>query len=496
MATLSRWRQHLLGSLAGQLQLATFVSVFLGFSGASISGLWLTQRIQSMSGDAELRDYAKSLENHLKAERLLDKPTIESATALAARKRSIRQVLRWHSTRRNTIWIEQPDGELLLPGDSSLPENPAVAWAATRSGVKPGVTQRLSVDGLDYIAILNRIYPSGQRLWSSAEVTSSSRIQGAFLNSMIAIWGSCLGLSLWTVNHLVKRIIRPLQQLSAASAELTADTLNTSTLRIQGAPLEVSQLAHTYNDLRARLAKSWDDQRQFVSAVSHELRTPLTIVQGYLHRTLKRGDNLNQSQRQGLLTAEEESVRMRRLLNDLLDLSRSDSGQLRLNREAVDMVMAVSEAVDLARSSLEREVLLELPVRTEPLQDVMALADPDRLRQVLLDLIENAHKYSPGGTSITVRLSTTKAMAVVEVIDKGIGIPEKDLPEVFERFHRASNASVSSGSGLGLSIVRLLVVAMGGAVSVSSQLGQGSTFKVRLPLSEEVSSISLESVTK
>ena len=485
MATSSRWRQRLLGSLSGQLQLATYLAVFLGFSGASIAGLWLTQRNQLVSGDADLRASARSLETCLLAERLLEIPAGETGAARARRQQAIRQELRWHSTNRHTLWIEQPNGELLLPADGHLPVDSVVAEVASGSGDQPGITRRFSVDGMDYIAILNRVYPSGQKVWSSAEVTRINQAQSAFLNWMIVIWGGCLVLSLAVVNRLVRRIIRPLRQLSEASSALTADTLNSSALQIEGAPLEVTQLANTYNDLRARLAKSWSDQRRFVSAVSHELRTPLTIVQGYLHRTLKRGDNLTEAQRKGLSTAEEESLRMRHLLDDLLDLSRSDSGQLRLNSEAVEMAMAVREAVDLARSSLEREVELQPPAQLDASGMLVALADPDRLRQVLLDLIENAHKYSPDGNPVTVRLAQAEAMAVVEVVDQGIGIPPEDLPKVFDRFHRAANATVSSGSGLGLSIVQLLVEAMGGTVGVTSQLGQGSTFSVRLPLSND-----------
>ena len=485
MATSSPWRQRLLGSLQGQLQLATYLAVFLGFSGASIAGLWLTQRNQANASDAELRANARSLERCLSAEGLLEQPTGNNPAARAKREEAIRQELRWHSTSRHTLWIERPNGTLLLPADGHLAVNPVIAQAASSMGGKPGLTQSLTVNGLDYIAILNRVYPSGHRVWSSAEVTSINRAQGSFLNWMIVIWSSCLLLSMWIVSRLVKRIIRPLQQLTDASAQLTADTLNSSALQIEGAPLEVTQLASTYSDLRARLAKSWSDQRRFVSAVSHELRTPLTIVQGYLQRTLKRGDNLNDSQRKGLRTAEEESVRMRHLLDDLLDLSRSDSGQLRVNTEPVAMAMAVQEAVDLARSSLECELVLELPSEADHPGTLQALADPERLRQVLLDLIENAHKYSPERTPIRVRLSSSPAMALVEVIDQGIGIPQEDLAKVFDRFHRAANASVSSGSGLGLSIVQLLVEAMGGSVSVTSQLGQGSTFSVRLPLSQD-----------
>ena len=483
MASSSPWRQRLLGSLQGQLQLATYLAVFLGFSGASIAGLWLTQRNQALSGDAELRANAQDLERALVTARLLDLSDGPTSGLKSAHSPQIRQILRWHSSSRHTLWIQQPNGELLLPAEGRQPVNANVARAMTESGIKPGITKSLSVNGSDYIAILNRIYPSGHRVWSSADVSRINRAQTAFLHWMIVIWGSCLVLSMWMVNGLVRRIIRPLRQLSDASAQLTADTLTSGAIQIEAAPLEVTQLAHTYNDLRARLAKSWGDQRRFVSAVSHELRTPLTIVQGYLHRTLKRGDNLTEGQRKGLATAEDESVRMRHLLDDLLDLSRSDSGQLRLNSEVVAMGLAVQEAADLARSSLEREVLVELPA--EPQELLTAFADPDRLRQVLLDLIENAHKYSPNGTAISVRLSATHGMAVVDVEDQGIGIPADDLSKVFDRFHRAANASVSSGSGLGLSIVQMLVEAMGGRVTVTSALGQGSTFSVQLPLSPD-----------
>jgi signal transduction histidine kinase len=412
-------------------------------------------------------------------------PANESVNERAARKQAIRDALRLHSTRLQTLWIEEPNGELLLPFNHRLTEHEGVAQTIRNVGGQAGIKQILRVNGIDYIAHFNRIVPSGQTIWSRAEVTRTHQVQSAFLNWMIVVWGSCLVLSLWVVNGLVRRIIRPLRQLSEDSDQLTADTLSRAELKIEGAPLEVTQLANTYNDLQTRLAKSWSDQRSFVSAVSHELRTPLTIVQGYLHRTLKRSDNLTDSQRKGLSTAEKECVRMNHLLNDLLDLSRSDSGQLRLNHEAVEMTVAVGEAVDLARSSFDRKVLLKMPAELPASGRLLAMADPDRLRQVLLDLIENAHKYSPAKSPVTVRLSQAKTIIMVDVEDQGIGIPEEDLPKVFNRFHRGANASVSSGSGLGLSIVKLLVEAMGGTVDVSSQLGHGSTFTVRLPLSHD-----------
>ena len=494
MASPSLWRQRLLCSLTGQLQLATYIAVFLGFSGASVSSLWLNQRTLVLSTEEELRANAKSLERHLLADQLLEIRPNERPEARNAREKAIRQELLWHSTRRETFWIEEPNGKLLLPFNSHIGLHVNKAQSVTKIGGKAGVTQTLNLDGTDYIVINNRIYPSGQRVWSSADITYINNLQSTFLNWMVVIWGGCLMLSIWTVNSLVQRIILPLRQLTEASAQLTADTLNSSALKIQQAPLEVTQLANTYNDLRNRLAKSWEDQRQFVSAVSHELRTPLTIVQGYLHRTLKRGNNLIESQRRGLMTAEGESVRMRHLLDDLLDLSRSDSGQLRLNNKPIDLEVVVDEAVKLARSTLAREIRLNLPKLAQG-QNLVALADQDRLRQVLLDLIENAHKYSPEGRPVTVTLRREDDAAVVEVEDQGIGIPEKDLPKVFERFHRASNANVSSGSGLGLSIVKMLVEAIGGEVTVRSEPHQGSTFTVRLPFATVENMVNLTTET-
>jgi signal transduction histidine kinase len=494
MSTHTPWRERLLGSLMGQLQLATYLAVFLGFTGASTAGLWLSQRSQFLSGEAELTASASSLETCLLAHNLLTAREGEAASQVhEAKAREIRQELRDHSSVRTTLWIEQSDGQLLLPTAGHLPNDPAMLHLAMAANPQrqEGSTRAISVGGQDYVTLLHRQYPSGLRLWSSAEITSVQRAQGEFLNWMIVIWGSCLVLSLAVVSHLVRRIIRPLQQLSDTSAQLTADTLTTEAVEIANAPVEVTQLARTYNDLVERLAESWNHQRQFVSAVSHELRTPLTIVQGYLHRTLKRGSNLDGVQRQGLGVAEEESLRMGRLINDLLDLSRGDSGQLQVSCKPVSMADTLQEAINLARTTTEREIQLELPDGNEG-ASLVALADGDRLRQVLLDLIENADKYSPEHAEIRVRLRRAGTKACVEVEDDGIGIPADELEHVFERFRRASNSSQRSGTGLGLSIVKLLVEAMEGEVSVRSELGRGSCFVVQLPLADPAQSIDAE----
>ena len=171
---------------------------------------------------------------------------------------------------------------------------------------------------------------------------------------------------------------------------------------------------------------------------------------------------------------------MRRLLDDLLDLSRSDSGRLSISNEPVQLIDQLEQVVDLARSTLSRRIELNVPAQSA--QDTVTVqADPARLRQVLLDLIENADKYSPNDRPIHLALRLDQEFACVDVIDEGIGIPADEQERVFERFQRASNATEKTGSGLGLSVVKLLVEGMGGSVEVRSQLNQGSCFTVRLP---------------
>ena len=144
-----------------------------------------------------------------------------------------------------------------------------------------------------YLSELVEQFPSGARLWILHEVGSDQRALSNYLGWMTVIWGGCLAMTLLAVSWLVERIVKPLAQLNAATSQVTAETLSSAHLSLQGGPKEVMQLGLAYNGLLDRLAMSWSQQRQFVSAVSHELRTPLTIVQGYLHRTIKRGENLS-----------------------------------------------------------------------------------------------------------------------------------------------------------------------------------------------------------
>ena len=468
MAPPQSWRRQLLGSLQGQLQLATYLAVFVGFTGASSAGLWIGQRNLIQNNSAELRRSADAIQMCLR------KGGVGGD--------QVRQELLLHSSLRTSLWLEQSNGALVLPQNDHLQISDAAIQAAMDANPERvvGQQQQLRLGDNLYLSELVERFPSGTRLWISHEVSSNQQALSNYLALMITIWGSCLVITLLAVSWLVRRIVQPLQELNAATDAITAETLASARLAVSQGPIEVIQLGRTYNALLERLSQSWGLQRQFVSAVSHELRTPLTIVQGYLHRTIRRSDNLSDSQIKGLRTAEEESIRMRRLLDDLLDLSRSDSGRLSIDNEPVRLMDQLEQVVDLARSTLSRPLELTLPDQAE-LRDVVVQADPARLRQVLLDLIENADKYSAPDQPIRLALRSTDGMACIDVIDQGIGIPPDELDRVFERFQRGSNAPEKTGSGLGLSVVRLLVEGMGGSIEVSSRLGEGSCFTVLLP---------------
>ena len=468
MALSRPWRQQLLGSLQGQLQLATYLAVFVGFTGASIAGLWIGQRNLIDTTRRDLSQSAEAIQTCLQDAG--DQPQL------------LRQELLLHSNLRRQLWVEQANGSLLLPQSDHLPiKEDTIRLAMTANPERVvGQLQRVELEDRTYLSELVARHPSGAMLWVSQEVSENQRSLSNYLSLMILIWGSCLVITLLTVSWLVRRIVQPLAALSAATDAVTADTLDSAQLALQEGPMEVMQLGRNYNALLQRLSDAWTQQRQFVSAVSHELRTPLTIVQGYVQRTIRRGDNLTEGQVKGLRTAEEESIRMRRLLDDLLDLSRSDFGHLDIRTVPVALADQLEQVADLARSTLQRPLELMLPEELEQ-RSVEVKADPARLRQVLLDLIENADKYSPPERPIRLELHSTGSGARIAVIDQGIGIPEEEQETVFERFKRGSNAAEKTGSGLGLSVVKLLVEGMGGRIELHSRLGEGSCFTVALP---------------
>lgn len=275
-------------------------------------------------------------------------------------------------------------------------------------------------------------------------------------------------------------ISRPLRRLTAAAGAVAEGELD------QQVPVEtedeLGRLSRAFNEMTARLQTARQVQVDFVANVSHELRTPLTAIKG-LVETLRDGAVDDAVVRDRFLeSVEDETDRLIRLVNDLLILSRADSEALDLHREPVDLGdLAEATTARLAPWASERDVTLRLEAAHDP---PAALADADRIEQVLMNLLDNAIKFSRPGGTVTVEVQgMPDSMVQVRVSDEGIGIPAKALPSIGERFYRADRARsrADGGSGLGLAIARALVEAHGGCLWVESEEGRGTVVGFQVP---------------
>ncbi|HEY9788143.1 MAG TPA: ATP-binding protein [Candidatus Obscuribacterales bacterium] len=225
-------------------------------------------------------------------------------------------------------------------------------------------------------------------------------------------------------------------------------------------------------------------QTEFVSTVSHELRTPLTSIKGFADTILRAGDRLEQSQQRRYVgIIKDQADRLTRLVEDLLAVSRLESKKLQLTIRAIDFKEAVQRVHrNLTEKARNHTIVENIPPGLPPVW-----ADADRLEQILTNLIDNAIKYSPPDTIVTINardVPGTPEMVEFSVTDQGVGIPQEHLPEIFSKFSRLDNPLTrqTEGTGLGLYITRSLVLALGGQIKVSSAPG-GTTFTVQLPAS-------------
>jgi signal transduction histidine kinase/HAMP domain-containing protein len=218
---------------------------------------------------------------------------------------------------------------------------------------------------------------------------------------------------------------------------------------------------------------------EFVSTVSHELRTPLSSVLGFAERLLTK-ETSPEKQQKYLKTIHQETVRLTALINDFLDVQRMESGKQSHQKNPVDLFEVLNGVFTLQQGSSTRH-FFDVQMPSEP---YVISGDRDNLTQLFMNLVSNAVKYSPDGGRITAKLYQIGRQAVIDITDDGLGIPEEAIPKLFTKFYRIDNSDrrAIGGTGLGLAIVKGIVEAHGGEITVSSKLGQGSTFRVSFPL--------------
>lgn len=221
---------------------------------------------------------------------------------------------------------------------------------------------------------------------------------------------------------------------------------------------------------------------EFISVVSHELRTPLTAIRGYVELMLAgQTGAINELQQEFLTIVESSTTRLTALINDMLDISRIESGRVEVRRDRVDYAKVVHEAVaTLAREAEAKQIALsaQVPHDLPPVS-----GDADRIAQVLMNLLSNGIKYTPQGGRVTVRVDPAETFLTTCIEDTGIGIALEDQPRLFQKFFRADNSTTreASGTGLGLAITKAIIEKLGGAIWVQSEPGEGSSFFFTLP---------------
>lgn len=282
-------------------------------------------------------------------------------------------------------------------------------------------------------------------------------------------------LSVWSGMFFIKSIVHPLGKIEKTASEIARGHLST---RIENEYHdEIGSLSDTINHMAEELEKTERMKNDFISSVSHELRTPLTSIKGWIETLCAIGDPADPNFRRGMDVISRETDRLYGMVEELLDFSRMQNG-LTLECARIDLVAEVSDAVIMAEQRIENEGLhldYEEPEEMMPVQ-----ADAKRMRQVFVNVLDNAVKYSPRGGTIHVDVLSDGHSAFVNIRDEGPGISPEDLENVKVKFYKGRGAV--RGSGIGLAVVDEIIAAHQGSVDIQSELGAGTTVTVRLPL--------------
>ncbi len=290
---------------------------------------------------------------------------------------------------------------------------------------------------------------------------------------LVLIVAGCVG---W---FLAVHALRPFEEVARTAEQITSEKLNTQ-IENPRKEQEVQRLVQAFNSMVARLSQSFDQMRRFNANVAHELRTPLAILQGENEIALRSG-SIPEDIRAVLISNLEELGRLTRIVNDILTLSEAEAGAQVLVKHPLNLKPLIDDLADqMQLLALERNIQIEV----HELPDAVIEADDLWMRRAVLNLLDNAIKYSREGGKIQVSMSTEGGKVRISIRDEGIGIAKQDLPFIFDRLFRTDPARSrhSGGAGLGLALVKWVVESHNGKIRVLSEPDQGADFQVELPL--------------
>jgi heavy metal sensor kinase len=381
------------------------------------------------------------------------------------------------------IRVTSGDGTLLYlsgePNDQSFdPKEVARPSAKTLSGV----SSRIEHVGGDELLISAMPFVSGQRNYLIEVGESALPIKDVlrrFLVSLLIGLSVVLAVAIWGGFLVIRWALAPVKRITSTADEITSLHLE-KRLPIVETGDEIESLSKTLNQMIGRLQESFQSVNRFTADASHELRTPLTIIRGELETSLL-DKSLSKNVRETIYSLIEETENLSKIVQCLLSLSRLDAGSAQMERVRLNLADLVATTTDqMAPLADEKHVTLTAQAEKE----VEVIGDRVRLKQVVVNLLDNAIKYTPEGGTVTVGVNACEHRAQLEVSDSGPGIPNRDLPHVFDRFFRADRIRLATieGAGLGLSIVQSICNAHGGLVKAENIASGGCRFIVQLPL--------------
>ena len=388
-----------------------------------------------------------------------------------------------------------PNGSVVAASDNGEPLIPPVVTLAP-SLIQQALTEQpqndsyilaTDVTGQRQLVVLVPLTVGPQQQEIVQLSTPTTSIDNAVTTTrLILIFGilGALGIAGALTLPLIGAALRPLVTMERASQRIASGALS---LRLEEPPTqdEIGRLARSFNSMVAQLEATFSRQKQFVADVSHELRTPLTALGGGMEMLLLGADNGDVEASRHLLRGMYSEVgRMQRLVEDLLTLTKLDEGRIRLRDDVIMVSALLNDVCEQAQRLAQGQT-----IQCETASNVPTIhGDTDRLKQVLLDILDNALKYTPPSGRITLmaRMDDPEHISMT-VQDSGSGIEPEALPHVFDRFYRADPSRTRSvqqtgGSGLGLAIAKGLIEAHRGTITLASEPGQGTTVTIRLPL--------------
>jgi heavy metal sensor kinase len=373
------------------------------------------------------------------------------------------------------LLIRGQDGRIMTER-GSIPDHLVIPTLPAPNDHSGPPTPMAAVSG--QYRLLSTVLPGGETIVIGCSILAEAKgmHQTAVVLTLVGL--GILGFGIAGGWWMVSRAIQPIADISRTAVKISGGDLS-QRINVAQTGSELGQLAAVLNSTFARLETAFAQQQQFTADAAHELRTPVSVIITQTQMALNR-DRSAADYKATVEACQRAAQRMRRLLESLLELARFDAGQENLKHIAFDLAPAFEESLHLVQP-LAGEKGIQLFTELAPAR---ITGDPERIGQVLVNLLTNAIQYNQPGGEVRAGVQSQKGLAVISVSNTGPGISPEDLPRVNERFYRADKSRSTGGNGLGLSICRAIIAAHGGTLEITSEPGHGATVLVRLPTTQ------------